>query len=101
LLERAAADMKRFYDQKRKPKDFQVGELVWLSMKDISTGRPKKKLNVKCEGPFKITEKISNVAYCLELPPTWKIHNSFHVSKLRKVRPNAFNQKLPKVTLHV
>ena len=78
-LERAATDMKRFYDRKHKPEEFQVGEQVWLSMKDISTGQPKKKLDIKREGPF----KISNVAYRLELPPTWKIHDSFHVSKLR------------------
>jgi len=42
-LQRAAADMKKFYDWKQKPEEFQVGEQVWLSMKDISTGQPKKK----------------------------------------------------------
>ena len=54
-LERAAKDMKKFYDRKHKPEEFNEGDLVWLDMKDINAGRPKKKLDVKREGPFKIT----------------------------------------------
>ena len=33
-------------------------------------------------GPFRVTEIISPVAYRLELPPQWKIHNAFHASLL-------------------
>jgi Chromo (CHRromatin Organisation MOdifier) domain len=41
-----------------------------------------KKLAPRQFRPFKVVAKISNVAYQLELPPTWKIHNSFHASLL-------------------
>ncbi|QRW23180.1 Retrotransposable element Tf2 protein [Rhizoctonia solani] len=35
-------------------------------------------------GPFKVTEKISDRAYRLELPPTMRIHNVFYVGLLSK-----------------
>ena len=93
--------MKRYYDQKHKPEEYKIGDKVWLDMKDINTGQPKKKLDILCEGPFEITEKISNVAYRLNLPPSWKIYNLFHVSKLKWIKPDEFNWQLPHVTLHV
>ena len=34
-------------------------------------------------GPFQVLDKISDVAYRLKLPDTWKIHNAIHVSLLR------------------
>jgi hypothetical protein len=70
-------------------------------MKDINTGRPKKKLDILREGPFKITEKISRTSYRLEFPPSWKITNSFHIAKLRRAKPDEFHWKLPHITLHV
>ena len=70
-------------------------------MKNINSGQPKKKLDVLREGPFEITEKTSNTDYRLNLPVSWKIHKSFHVSKLRRVKPDEFNRQPPRVTLHV
>lgn len=35
-------------------------------------------------GPFEITTKLENVAYCVDLLPGSRIHNVFHVSFLRK-----------------
>jgi hypothetical protein len=40
------------------------------------------KLGARHSGPFKIIKVISPVAYCLDLPPHWKIFNTFHVSLL-------------------
>ena len=40
------------------------------------------KLAPKRYGPFKIIKEISPVAYRLQLPPTWTIHDMFHASLL-------------------
>ena len=100
-MKKANEEMKMYYDRTHKPEEYEIGDQVWLNMKDINTGRPKKKLDILREGPFKITEKISRTSYRLKLPPSWKITNSFHVSKLRRAKPDEFQQKLPRVTLHV
>jgi hypothetical protein len=100
-LKKAAKEMKKFYDRGRKPKEYSVGDRVWLEATNLTTDRPKKKLDHKRLGPFKIIQKISNVVYKLELPPTWRIHPVFHVSKLRRYTPDPYGRALPRVTLHV
>ena len=34
-------------------------------------------------GPFQILERINETSYHLKLPPTWHIHNAFHVNLLK------------------
>jgi hypothetical protein len=46
--------------------------------------RPSKKLMWKYTGPYKIIEKISDVVYRLELPPTLHVHPVFHISRLKR-----------------
>jgi hypothetical protein len=55
---------------------------VWLSSKDISTSGPSTKLDDKFLGPFNTIQKVSDVTYRIDLPPTMDINNSFHVSRL-------------------
>ncbi|KAL1920727.1 uncharacterized protein VTP21DRAFT_11362 [Calcarisporiella thermophila] len=47
-----------------------------------------KKLSHKYVGPYKITEKISPVAYKLQLPETLKNHPVFHMSLLKRFHEN-------------
>ncbi|XP_071917027.1 uncharacterized protein [Coffea arabica] len=48
-----------------------------------------KKLQPKFVGPYKILQRVENVVYKLELPPSLsRIHNVFHVSILKKYHPD-------------
>jgi len=60
-----------------------MGSKVWLegtNLKLPSNITPK--LSPRRYGPFKVVSQISKVAYKLELPSTWKIHDIFHTSLL-------------------
>ena len=45
----------------------------------------KNRLAPKFYGPFQINKKIIQVAYRLELPENFRIHNVFHISCLKKM----------------
>ena len=74
-------------DLKRTPKEFQVGEHVFIKV------TPKKsslrlgscaKLAPRYCGPFEILSRIGQVAYQLALPPNLRVHNVFHIYVLKK-----------------
>ncbi|KAJ3551705.1 hypothetical protein NP233_g13027 [Leucocoprinus birnbaumii] len=100
-LRQAADDMQRFYNEKRRADEFVVGDKVWLEGEHIVTGRPKKKLDWRRFGPFTIIQKISPVAYKLRLPPSWRMHPVFHISRLRRFHADSFERPNPRVTLNV
>jgi len=55
---------------------------VWLESKHLALPHQSKKLAPKRVGPFRITKVISPVAFRLDLPPSWHIHDVFHASLL-------------------
>lgn len=58
--------------------------------------KPNEKLRPQFYGPFKVLEKVGQVAYRMDLPPTVKIHSEFHVSQFKKlVQPILDSQALP------
>jgi len=80
----------RHANTKRRDGSFEKGEEVLLSTKHLKMGHKNatKKLQNKFVGPFKIVRKASTVAFELGLPSTWRIHPVFHVSLLRRFRPD-------------
>ena len=68
------------------PAQYNAGDQVWLEGKNLQLPHQVTKLAPKRYGPFKIIKEISPVAYRLQLPPTWTIHNVFHASLLSPYR---------------
>jgi hypothetical protein len=79
-LNAAAEDMKRYYETRHQPHEFQIEDEVWLNAKDLTTEQPSKKLDYKQLSPFKILRKIDDLAYELKLPTSFKIHPVISVS---------------------
>jgi len=93
-LELNRRNMGRFYDQHRQPKEFEIGDMVWLKTDNIRTRRTCKKLDHRKIGPFQVTKRIGPLAYQLELPESLLIHNVFHVELLKKaIEPTVENQQ--------
>ncbi|KAF8756213.1 Chromo (CHRromatin Organization MOdifier) domain [Rhizoctonia solani] len=84
------------------PLEFKIGEEAWLDAKNVKLKTLSPKLTERRLGPFKVTEKISNRAYRLELLPTMRIHNVFYVGLLSKVKRDKrrnFENQPPPVTV--
>nr|GEY16970.1 putative reverse transcriptase domain-containing protein [Tanacetum cinerariifolium] len=85
----AARDRQKSYaDLKRKPMEFQVGDKVMLKVlpwKGVVRFGKRGKLNPRYVGPFKVLERVGDVAYKLDLlEELSKVHNMFYVSNLKK-----------------
>ncbi|GKB05859.1 putative reverse transcriptase domain-containing protein [Tanacetum coccineum] len=85
----AAHDRQKIYaDLKCKPMEFQVGDKVMLKVspwKGVIRFGKRGKLNPRYVGPFKVLEKVGEIAYKLELPEELsRVHNIFHISNLKK-----------------
>ena len=86
---KTARDRQKSYaDKRRKPLEFQVGDLVLLKVspwKGMVRFGKRGKLNPRYIGPFEILTRIGPVAYKLKLPlELQNVHDTFHVSNLKK-----------------
>ncbi|MCO5571806.1 hypothetical protein L7F22_025554 [Adiantum nelumboides] len=80
---------KKAVDKHRRQLDLQLGQFVLLKFekarlkKQASHKGKVVKLSNRYYGPFQIIDQVNDVIFRLDLPPSWKIHNAFHVSLLR------------------
>ena len=90
----ASYHMAHNYNRRHQPISFAVGDKVYLRLGQgyKLQGIAKAKLGDQRTGPFKIVERIGDLAYRLELPETWKIHPVISVAQLEVYRPDPFER---------
>jgi len=77
--------MKKWADKKRRPREFQVEDVVLVKMyAHTRLDGQHQGLLLRYEGPFPILEKVGAHAYKVELRPKTKYHPIFHVSLLKR-----------------
>ena len=88
---------KAYADRKTRPQTFEVGQRVLLSTKNLHIKKKNltKKLLSRFIGPFKVLKQVGKQAYELELPPSLKMHDVFHVSLLRLYHEDGTHQPPP------
>ncbi|KAD3640202.1 hypothetical protein E3N88_29425 [Mikania micrantha] len=100
----ARSRQKSYADKRRKPLEFQVGDMVLLKVspcKGVIRFGKKGKLAPRYVGPFKVLERIGKVAYKVDIPSELSnIHPTFHVSNLKKCLSDE-NLHVPLDDIHI
>jgi hypothetical protein len=83
-LIKAQERQKKYADEHRRDESFVVGDRIMLDLTDLTFPKGAKKLHHKWAGPFSVVKVVSTVSYQIDLPANWRIHDVFHVSKLKR-----------------
>lgn len=87
-LAQSQARMKKYADQNRSGRNYEVGDMVYLKMQPYRLAafglRQSLKLTSKLYGPFRILQKVGALTYRLQLPSGVGIDPVFHISQLKK-----------------
>jgi hypothetical protein len=91
-----------YANKRHRPLEFKVRDHVYLRVSPIKGMKRfgmKGKLAPRYIGPFPILEKCGTVAYKLDLPPSLtRVHDTFHMSQLKKCLKTPMDVVLPEVT---
>jgi len=96
-LGKVQEEMKKFANRRqREEKEYRVGDLVLLSMKDLKwqmKGRRSEKLTKCFVGLYKVKGIVSSNVIELELPKSIKIHPVVNISRVQLYKPQIEGQK--------
>ena len=82
-IQHAQEQQTKYYNQHHRDITFQLNDKILLDSSHINFQHGTKKLLEKYIGPYRIIEIISKTAYRINLPVKFRIHNVFHISKLK------------------
>ena len=104
-MAKAQRQQAEYANRSRKDVEFQRGDKVLLSTKNLSrrTDDGKRKFDMLWAGPFDVTERVGKVSYRLALPPDMRLPDVFHVSLLREYKESSTfkGREIPRVTTYV
>jgi hypothetical protein len=84
----------KYYNKRRKDAPrLKEGDSVYILRKNIKTKRPSDKLDHTKIGPFRISQKLSDINYRIQLPANMRIHPIFHISLLEPAPHNIKTQQ--------
>jgi len=96
-----ANEARAFYaNRRRRPCTIAVGDFVVLSTKHLlpDAYQGARKLMPKYSGPYRVTESIKDITFCLDLPQAVldrKVHHAFHASLLKPYRFDPYDRLPP------
>ena len=86
-LEKAAKKIKKWANARRRPLEFEEGDLVMVKLLSYQSRRRFAKVHKglvrRYEGPFKVEKRVGKQAYQLILHSHLELHPVFHVSLLK------------------